>query len=165
MKNKSFNFDAILFEDTSHKMENDKSMYSDSKANILPFNQQLHHFKKYEPYSFTRYRNVVLGENGIAKILVKENQHCKLIDSNKELPTLYENLEDCCGCTACYTVCIKNESFDEQYSIPHGAISMEIDDEGFKYPVIDAELCVRCYKCIEVCPIKNTPYIAAKINK
>ena len=60
----------------------------------------------------------------------------------KELPTLYTRKEDCCGCTACYAVC------------PKEAITMEPDQEGFDYPVIDESKCVRCYRCIEVCPFK-----------
>lgn len=60
----------------------------------------------------------------------------------KELPILYTRKEDCCGCTACYAVCQKE------------AITMEPDQEGFDYPVIDETKCIRCYRCIEVCPIK-----------
>ncbi|MCD7885925.1 MAG: hypothetical protein LUI87_19885 [Lachnospiraceae bacterium] len=32
---------------------------------------------------------------------------------------------------------------------------MRPDEEGFLYPVVSAEECVRCYKCIGVCPIKQ----------
>ena len=28
------------------------------------------------------------------------------------------------------------------------------DEEGFEYPQIDENKCVRCYQCIKVCPIK-----------
>jgi len=28
------------------------------------------------------------------------------------------------------------------------------DEEGFLYPSIDAEKCVRCGSCLKVCPIK-----------
>ncbi len=61
---------------------------------------------------------------------------------NKELPTLYNRKEECCGCTACYAICPKN------------AIKMEPDEEGFLYPTVDEEKCVRCYQCLKVCPIK-----------
>lgn len=63
--------------------------------------------------------------------------------SNKPLPVLYEHKELCCGCTACYAICRE------------GAISMEPDEEGFNYPVLDEEKCVRCYICLKVCPIKK----------
>lgn len=33
-----------------------------------------------------------------------------------------------------------------------GAITLLPDEEGFLYPVVDAEICIRCYKCINACP-------------
>lgn len=27
------------------------------------------------------------------------------------------------------------------------------DEEGFNYPIIDSEKCVKCYLCKQVCPI------------
>ena len=60
----------------------------------------------------------------------------------KPIPVLYTRKEECCGCTACYAICQKS------------AISMQPDEEGFDYPVIDEEKCVRCGSCLKVCPIK-----------
>lgn len=60
----------------------------------------------------------------------------------KEVPVLYNEKDECCGCAACYAVC------------PKGAISMIQDEEGFGYPQVNAEYCVRCYKCLSVCPFK-----------
>ena len=62
---------------------------------------------------------------------------------NSNIPVLYTNKNDCCGCTACYAVC------------PKSAIMMKPDEEGFLYPVINSEKCVHCYRCIKVCPIKQ----------
>lgn len=56
--------------------------------------------------------------------------------------TLYESKYNCCGCTACYSVC------------PVNAIHMVTDDEGFQYPVIDQSVCVNCKKCESVCPLQ-----------
>lgn len=63
--------------------------------------------------------------------------------SDSTFPILYKRKEECCGCTACYAVC------------PKDAIRMEEDDEGFLYPTIIQTNCIRCYKCLEVCPIKT----------
>ncbi|MCD8191139.1 MAG: 4Fe-4S dicluster domain-containing protein [Clostridiales bacterium] len=32
---------------------------------------------------------------------------------------------------------------------------MRPDTEGFLYPVVDAEKCVRCLKCVKGCPVKR----------
>jgi len=79
---------------------------------------------QYNPHKSTRYRNKV-----------KSN-------SIKTLPELYENRENCCGCSACFAIC------------PVHAISMDPDEEGFLYPTLDAEKCIRCYECIKVCAFK-----------
>lgn len=52
---------------------------------------------------------------------------------------LFSRREACSGCCACAAVC------------PHGAIRMEADGMGFRYPVIDEDLCVRCGLCGKLC--------------
>lgn len=60
------------------------------------------------------------------------------------MPTLFLDKSKCCGCSACYGICkIKST----------GAIEMIEDDEGFLYPKINAELCIRCHLCLKVCPM------------
>ena len=49
----------------------------------------------------------------------------------------------CCGCNACKNICPKN------------AISMNDDEYGFKYPVINKKKCIECNLCEKVCPIIN----------
>lgn len=60
--------------------------------------------------------------------------------------------ENCNGCTACISICPKN------------CIQMVENDEGFKYPKINLEICVKCHKCENVCPELNIPNIN-KSNK
>ena len=50
-----------------------------------------------------------------------------------------KKLHECCGCTACVVAC------------PFGAIKMEPDEMGFKYPLIDNDLCTNCGKCFRDC--------------
>lgn len=59
-----------------------------------------------------------------------------------DIPILFRRKEECCGCTACYSIC------------PNKAISMEADEEGFLYPKIDDQKCICCFRCISVCPVK-----------
>lgn len=70
----------------------------------------------------------------------------------------------CNGCCACVDVC------------PHKAISLEVDIEGFWYPKINVDTCVKCGLCVKVCPelqikhIKKNDYpkpkkVYAAINK
>lgn len=49
------------------------------------------------------------------------------------------NLEDCCGCTACASIC----SYD--------AIKMKPDSLGFLYPVVNESKCNNCGMCEKVC--------------
>lgn len=69
--------------------------------------------------------------------MLKENE------KGKNIPILFENKENCAGCSACYSIC------------PQKAISMVEDEEGFLYPEIDYKKCIHCYKCQEVCEFSN----------
>ena len=70
-----------------------------------------------------------------------------------------EHKKDCCGCTACVSVCA------------HHCITMHEDAEGFKYPQVDTAACVDCGLCEKVCPIlhpesdKNILQVIAAKNK
>lgn len=50
-----------------------------------------------------------------------------------------DNKFNCCGCTACSSIC------------SHGAITMVPDSLGFLYPKTNAELCINCGLCDRVC--------------
>ena len=62
---------------------------------------------------------------------------------SENIPILFERKEECCGCAACYSVC------------PREAITMQEDEEGFEYPIINKEKCIKCQICLKVCPIKE----------
>ena len=61
--------------------------------------------------------------------------------------------EDCCGCRACEQIC------------KHNAISLEIDEEGFLYPILDNSACVNCGLCEKVCPMEQAEHILYKEGK
>lgn len=63
--------------------------------------------------------------------------------NEKNIPVLFERLEDCCGCSACMAAC------------PIGAIVMVADAEGFEYPRVNEEKCIGCFKCLRVCPLRT----------
>lgn len=56
---------------------------------------------------------------------------------------VYKNKKDCCGCTACMNICPKN------------AITMQEDEEGFLYPIIDSKKCINCGLCKKICAFQN----------
>ena len=53
------------------------------------------------------------------------------------------NRSACCGCSACASIC------------PKGAIVMQSDGLGFKYPKIDSDKCVECGLCEKVCSFND----------
>lgn len=57
---------------------------------------------------------------------------------------LYNNKNDCCGCSACANIC------------PANAIDMIEDNEGFEFPQINKQNCINCKLCQKVCPIKTS---------
>lgn len=67
--------------------------------------------------------------------------------------------KDCSGCHGCYSIC------------PTKAIEMKTDHEGFWFPEVDYDKCIKCGMCIKVCPIinnktiENDPKAYAMINK
>lgn len=52
----------------------------------------------------------------------------------------------CCGCSACASICPKN------------CIAMTENSEGFLYPVVDREKCVKCGLCEKTCPVLHTSH-------
>lgn len=52
---------------------------------------------------------------------------------------VFDNKNNCCGCTACASIC------------PVEAINMKYDECGFSYPQIDTSVCIDCGLCRKVC--------------
>lgn len=59
---------------------------------------------------------------------------------------------DCCGCSACGSVC------------PRNAITMQEDEQGFAYPNVDANICIECGLCEKVCPISYRKKLQTQPN-
>ncbi|MBO5568669.1 MAG: Coenzyme F420 hydrogenase/dehydrogenase, beta subunit C-terminal domain [Clostridia bacterium] len=53
--------------------------------------------------------------------------------------------EQCFGCEACVQICSRK------------ALTMQEDEEGFRYPSLDHALCVNCGLCQKVCPYEYVP--------
>lgn len=60
--------------------------------------------------------------------------------------------QQCCGCSACYSVC------------PRNAISMKPDPLGFLYPNVDKLKCVECGLCEKICAFHEN-YDKSKLLK
>lgn len=58
---------------------------------------------------------------------------------------VFEDKAACCGCGLCKAAC------------PHQAITMTPDEEGFCYPVIDAQRCTNCGACRRICAYGQGP--------
>jgi coenzyme F420-reducing hydrogenase beta subunit len=56
---------------------------------------------------------------------------------------LFTDKKKCCACGACQNICSKH------------AIKMVADNDGFKYPIIDENLCIHCKACLKVCNFQN----------
>lgn len=51
--------------------------------------------------------------------------------------------KDCCGCNACVQKC------------PKQCIVLLEDSEGFSYPRVNMDVCIKCNICESVCPVLN----------
>ena len=61
--------------------------------------------------------------------------------------------ERCYGCKACEQIC------------PKKSIKMECDKEGFWYPNVNVDTCIKCNLCIKVCPYNETSFKVNTLNK
>ena len=66
---------------------------------------------------------------------------------------LVKKKEECCGCSACKSIC------------PKQAISMEPDVLGFLYPKIDEKKCINCGLCEKVCSFNDSYDISLNFSE
>ena len=64
-----------------------------------------------------------------------------------------KNKYECCGCTACATVC------------PTQAISMQPDDMGFMYPIVNKSMCIQCGLCDKACSFHKDYEVNSDLTK
>lgn len=60
--------------------------------------------------------------------------------------------DQCCGCYACVNACHSN------------ALYMKENKEGFFYPVVNNQLCIKCGKCDNSCPVLNQRIVSTIHN-
>lgn len=53
------------------------------------------------------------------------------------------DIHNCCGCSACVQSC------------PRQCIAFDEDKQGFRYPLVNKDLCIDCGLCEKVCPCLN----------
>lgn len=154
-------------------------LFHDKEGNILPDSSQLCTLgtvTQYTPHDSCRFIGIDKDENFTYYHKVFNDETTRVV-IDKQLPNLYEHRYECSGCSACFSICprsgkngkysrkddngnillfkFKFSANDHERYIEHsGAITMLPDEEGFLYPVIDAEICIRCHKCLDVCPFK-----------
>ena len=63
--------------------------------------------------------------------------------NNKDKSIENKKKNTCTGCTACV------------HSCPQNCIKMVRDYEGFLYPCVDREKCIKCGICSKICPVDN----------
>lgn len=57
---------------------------------------------------------------------------------------IIKDKKQCSGCGACAQIC------------PKRCIVMQVDAEGFEYPVADSSVCANCNLCNKICPVQNS---------
>lgn len=155
---------------------NKQILFQDIHGRILADGCQMYP-EQYQNYDFHKESRFIYVLNNHDYFYKNINDKDTLVRIEKPLPVLYHQKDECCGCGACYSVCprtdqknvIRNDESGKTLQFmyqqtrkgkvalyPHtGAITMLPDEDGFLYPVIDAQICIRCYRCLSVCDFKT----------
>ena len=65
-----------------------------------------------------------------------------------------EMREECTGCGSCEDIC------------PQRCISLKYNDEGFRVPVVNDKVCIKCGLCVKKCPMNEDVYqLVDRIHK
>ncbi len=109
----------------------------DEQCDFLESNRKIDSMRE----SSYRYLRNALGSAELLRVGVRDKK-------KKTKPIVLADY--CSGCGACAAVCSK------------GAISIEINCNGFRSYSINEEKCVRCGKCVSICPMISvrSPYIS-----
>jgi coenzyme F420-reducing hydrogenase beta subunit len=100
-------------------------------------------------YSFQEYIVRILSV--ITQFIMKRRGYTTVADGinyNNEMKRfemieLYKEKSNCCGCSACMNIC------------PKKAITMKPDQDGYLFPDIKDDLCVKCGLCKKVCAFQK----------
>lgn len=103
-----------------------------NRSDIIDYHSVNIRLKELRDESRAFLKSALVGEM-VEKMIVKTHEKPAINPMNER------EKKDCCGCSACADVC------------PINAIKMESDEEGFLYPKINEDICIRCGKCDKVC--------------
>lgn len=106
-------------------------------ADIDP-NKQINYDKVNQKLAIERERSLQYLQSALNG-MYEAKKHSIDVSERAKIPFAERAKVDCCGCTACEEIC------------PVHAIKMEVDQEGFYYPVQNEDKCIHCGLCDRVC--------------